>query len=89
MGTHLADYGIGRMPGTVETGLQILLPAKRKRGKKLYREKNNTGKDQASPFAAPIPSTLASENTARSQLCIRISLNYQDTELLSSGETEL
>lgn len=89
MGTHWPSMdGIGWMPRTVETGLQILPAAKRKR-EISFTGRKSTGKDQASPFAAPIPSTLAWENTARSQPCMWVSLKYQDTELQSSGETEL
>lgn len=89
MGTHLTEYGIGWMPRTVKSGLQILLAAKRKRENSFTERKTTPGKTKPPLFAAPIPSTLAWENTARSQPCIRISLNYQDTELQSSGETEL
>lgn len=56
MGTHLADYGIGWMPGTVETGLQILLPAKRKGENSFTERKTIPGKTK--PPLSLLPSLL-------------------------------
>lgn len=56
MGTQLAEYGIGCMPPTVETGLQILLAAKRKRENSFTERKTIQG--ETKPPLSLIPTLL-------------------------------
>lgn len=56
MGTHLTEYGIGWMPRTVKSGLQILLAAKRKRENSFTERKTIPGKTK--PPLSLLPSLL-------------------------------